>query len=87
MDIDTLQTDGELAHLLRLIQSVKASEGSPLAERCEALEKMIIEVGSALKSARAAIEDGLGRDERVRDSVNACIVVVRIVTYTRVFHQ
>ena len=86
MDIHTLHTEAELAHLLRLIQDVKAKVLNPHRCQCEALEGKVIAVERAMKSARAVIEDDLGRKEKVRESVQACILVVRITTSPRI-HQ
>lgn len=84
MDIHTLHTEAELAHLLRLIQDVKAKAPDLHRRQCEALESMVTAVGRAMKSARAVIEDDLGRKEKVRESVQACILVVRITTSPRI---
>lgn len=78
----TLHTEAELAHLLRLIRGTKASGGN--RQECEALEDIVHAADRALKSARAAIEDALRRDEDVQDSVNSCIVVVCVVVLTSI---
>jgi hypothetical protein len=76
MDIHTLHTEVELANILRLVRDVKASGHNP--GQCDALEEMVGAAERALKSARITIEDALGHAEGVRESVNACIIAVRI---------
>lgn len=77
MDIQTFHTEVELTHLLRIIQDVKAKVSVPLRCRYEYLERSIIFAERTMKKATAVIEGELGHEERVRESVQECIIVVR----------
>lgn len=64
--------------MLRAIQDVKAKVSVSLRCRYEYLERSVIFAEKTMKKATAVIEGELGLEERVRESVQACIIVVRI---------
>lgn len=78
--MDSLHTQADLADLLRLIRQAKESGRNE--ELCGPLETFVNENWFVLKFARAVIEEGRGRNEGLRDSINSLIVVVCITAVT-----
>jgi hypothetical protein len=78
MDTRIQYTEADLADLLRLIRHARGLGRHE--ELCESLETFVNKTWFILKFARAVIQEGLGRNEGLRDSINSLILVVSDVT-------
>ncbi|KAF8498864.1 hypothetical protein JB92DRAFT_3125167 [Gautieria morchelliformis] len=78
MDTRLQHPEADLADLLRLIRH--ARDLGRHEELCEPLEKFVNDTWFVLKFARAVIQEGLGRNEGIRDSINSLIVVASFIS-------